>query len=82
MITHFIKAKMDELKAIEVAEIGVIKVNGKPGHNIFTAANEAVHLSNLLKIAVELNWNGSTILVLRNTTSSEIVSKIFGNEEV
>lgn len=67
---------MNNLKAVEVCEIGQIMVNGVDGQNIFDAAKECIYLSNLLKVAVKLYWNGKYIDVYRSTTLEEIIKKI------
>lgn len=66
---------MENLKAVEVCETGQIKVNGVIGQNIFDAARECVYLSNLLKVAIKLYWNGKYIDVYRSTTVQQIIEK-------
>ena len=66
---------MEKLKAVEVCEIGQIKVNGIVGQNIIDAAKECIYLANLLKVAVQLYWNGKYIDVYRSTTVEQIVKK-------
>lgn len=67
---------MEKLKAVEVAEIAKIQVNGVLGQNIFTAAEECIYLANLLKVVVELYWNGKTVKVYRTTTKTDILKLI------
>ncbi len=67
---------MEKLKATEVCEIGKIKVNGVRGENLFDAANECIYLANLLKVSVQLYWNGKYIDVYRGTTTKQIIEKL------
>lgn len=67
---------MEQLKAVEVCEIGQIKVNGIKGKNIFDAAKECINLANLLKVAVELYWNGWRIDIYTTTTVEDVVKKV------
>lgn len=66
---------MENLKAVEVCEIGQIQVNGVVGKNIIDAGKECIYLANLLKVAVKLYWNGKYIDVYRSTTLKEIIEK-------
>lgn len=66
---------MEKLKAVEVCEIGQIKVNGVVGQDIIGAAKECIYLANLLKVAVQLYWNGKYIDVYRSTTIQQIIEK-------
>lgn len=66
---------MSNLKAVEVCEIGQIKVNGIKGQNIIDAGKECIHLMNLLKVAVQLYWNGKYIDVYKGTTIGQIIEK-------
>ncbi len=66
---------MEKLTAIEVCELGQIKVNGVIGQNIVSAAKECIYLSNLLGVAVQLYWNSKYIDIYRSTTVEEIVEK-------
>ncbi len=67
---------MEKLEAIEVAEIGIITVNGVIGKNIFEAAKECIYISNLLQIAVNLYWNGEHIMIYKNDTFISVLGKI------
>lgn len=67
--------KCDKLKAVEVCEIGQIKVNGIIGENLIDAAKECIYLVNLLNIAVQLYWNGNYINVYKGTTIEQIIEK-------
>lgn len=66
---------MTNLKAVEVCEIGQIKVNAIRGQNIIDAARECIYLVNLLKVAVQLYWNGKYIDVYKGTTIDDIIKK-------
>lgn len=66
---------MENLKAVEVCEIGQIKVNGVIGQNIIDASKECIYLVNLLKVAVQLYWNGKYIDVYKGTTIEQIIEK-------
>lgn len=66
---------MEKLKAVEVCEIGQIKVNGVIGQNLIDAAKECIYLANLLKVTVQLYWNGKYIDVYTGTTIKEIIEK-------
>ncbi len=69
---------MEKLKAVEVCEIGQIKVNGVVGQNIIDAAKECIYLAKLLKISVQLYWNGKHIDVYVNSTVKDVIEKSQG----
>lgn len=66
---------MEKLKSVEVCEIGQIKVNGIKGQNIVDASKECIYLVNLLKVAVQLYWNGKYIDIYKGTTIEQIIEK-------
>ena len=66
---------MEKLKAVEVCEIGQIKVNGIIGQNLIDASKECIYLANLLKVAVKLYWNGKYIDIYIGTTIEQIIEK-------
>ena len=70
---------MTELKAIEVAELSVIKVNGTVGSNIIQASKECLQIAELLKVCVELYWNGKFIMIYRTDTVQSIIDKSLNN---
>lgn len=67
---------MKTLEAIEICEIAQIKVMGKKGKLLWDAANECIALSNLLKVSVQLYWNGKVIDIYRNMTIGDVIAKI------
>ncbi len=67
---------LGNLNAIEVCELGQIKVMAKKGHNIFMAGRESIQLANLLKVAVQLYFNDLVIDVYVDTTIESIIKKI------
>ncbi len=73
---------MENLKAIEVCEIGILKVNGVRGQNMFDAATECIYLANLLNVAVQLYWNGKYINVYKATTVGEIIDIIASDVKI
>lgn len=67
--------KQLKLNAVEVAELGQVKVNGRSGANIMDAAKECIYIANLLKVAVELYWNGKRIDVYVDSRAEDIIKK-------
>lgn len=70
---------MNELKAIEICELGQIKVNGILNKNLIEAAKECLYIANLLKVAVQLYWNGKHIDIYTNDTIQTIIQKSLKN---
>jgi hypothetical protein len=66
---------MDKLNAVEVCEIGQIKVNAQLGATIFDAAKECLFLVNLLNVSVQLYFNGRYVNIYKSDTIDTIVQK-------
>lgn len=66
---------METLKNIEVAELGLIKVNAKYGCNIVQVAGECIQLANYLKCAVELYFNGKKENIYVDDTIAGVMNK-------
>lgn len=66
----------DKLNHIEVAELSQIKVNAKLGSNIWNVAIECIALANLLKVAVQLYFNGKHVDVYTDSKVQDIVDKV------
>jgi hypothetical protein len=65
-----------QLSAIEVVELGQIKVMAIKGRSIFDAGKECIALAKFLKVAVKLYFNNKQIDIYVDTTLEQIIAKI------
>ena len=67
---------MENLKTIEVVDIGQIPVMAKQGRSIFVVGKECIELANLLQLSVKLYFNNKEIDIFTNTKLEDITRKL------
>ena len=67
---------LGNLNAVEVCELGLIKVNALKYRSIFDCGRECIQLANLLKVVVQLHFSDKVIDVYVTTKLEDILKQM------